>query len=276
MLCSRLRAATACLRSCRCSARCIRCRRWCWRTSFCASGSRWFNARACSSRLSAWRWSGRAASGYPRRVASRTDIFDLGRLQLTSGQARQVGLEIELERLEFGGQRYQSKTRLTPARLDAVRTAGGYSLRLRYATTLDGPCMRCLEPSETDLAIDAREIDQPGGGEEMRSPYVDGDRLHRGGRPSGLRRAGRETEGDAAVATGDDTPACDTAASSDSARKAVSARGTQQAGVDRRELHRHAALLRHADRTRELGDRRGSLLCRRAARPAPVARPGEG
>jgi len=110
-------------------------------------------------------------------VASRTDIFDLGRLQLTSGQARQVGLEIELERLEFGGQRYQSETRLTPARLDVVRTTGGYSLRLRYETTLDGPCMRCLEPSETDLAIDAREIDQPNGGEEMRSPYVDGDEV---------------------------------------------------------------------------------------------------
>ena len=37
--------------------------------------------------------------------------------------------------------------------------------------------MRCLEASETHVAIDAPEIDQPGGGEEMRSPYIDGDEL---------------------------------------------------------------------------------------------------
>ena len=110
-------------------------------------------------------------------MASRTDIFDLGRLQLASGQARRVDLELELERLQFGGQSYECEGRLTPALLDAARTTGGYSLRLRYETTLDGPCMRCLEPSETELAIDAHEIDQPGTGDELRSPYLDGDEV---------------------------------------------------------------------------------------------------
>ena len=110
-------------------------------------------------------------------MASRTDIFDLGRLQLSSGQAREVDLQIELERLQFGGQSYESEGRLTPALLDAARTTGGYSLRLRYETTLDGPCMRCLETAEAHLAIDAREIDQPGSGDEMRSPYLDGDEV---------------------------------------------------------------------------------------------------
>ena len=110
-------------------------------------------------------------------MASRTDVFDLGRLQLSSGEGRQVDLQIEVERLEFGGQSYEAQTRLVPALLDAARTTGGYSLRLRYETTLDGPCMRCLEASETHVAIDTREIDQPGGGEEMRSPYLDGDEL---------------------------------------------------------------------------------------------------
>ena len=110
-------------------------------------------------------------------MASHTDVFDLGRLQLSSGQGRQVDLQIEVERLEFGGQSYEAQTRLVPALLDVARTTGGYSLRLRYETMLDGPCMRCLEASETHVAIDTREIDQPGGGEEMRSPYLDGDQL---------------------------------------------------------------------------------------------------
>ena len=110
-------------------------------------------------------------------MAGKTDIFDLGRLQLASGQGRQVDLHIELEELEFGGQRYSSRTAMTDAVLDAARTRAGYTLRLRFDVRLDGPCMRCLEGSDTPIAIDAREIDQPGGGDDLSSPYVDGDEL---------------------------------------------------------------------------------------------------
>jgi uncharacterized protein len=38
--------------------------------------------------------------------------------------------------------------------------------------------MRCLEPAARVMDIDAREVDQPGGGEDLRSPYVDGDELN--------------------------------------------------------------------------------------------------
>lgn len=110
-------------------------------------------------------------------MAGKTDIFDLGRLQLTSGQGRRVELRVQLEELGFGGQRYSSEATLTDAVVDATRTRGGYSLRLRFDARLAGPCMRCLEDSRTDVAIDAREIDQPGGGDETSSPYVDGDEL---------------------------------------------------------------------------------------------------
>jgi uncharacterized protein len=37
--------------------------------------------------------------------------------------------------------------------------------------------MRCLEDSHTGVAIDAREVDQPGGGEDLSSPYLDGNDL---------------------------------------------------------------------------------------------------
>jgi uncharacterized protein len=59
------------------------------------------------------------------------------------------------------------------ATLDAARTTGGgHSLRLRFDTEIDGPCMRCLGEAGLRVEVDSREIDQPGGGEEMLSPYV--------------------------------------------------------------------------------------------------------
>jgi uncharacterized protein len=63
------------------------------------------------------------------------------------------------------------------ARLDVSHTTTGYSLRLRFQAALEGPCMRCLEPAEHGVAVDAREVDQPGGGEELSSPYLEGDEL---------------------------------------------------------------------------------------------------
>jgi uncharacterized protein len=110
-------------------------------------------------------------------VASRTDVFDLGRLQLSSGAGRRVELRVGLDDFEFGGQRYSVPEPLTAVVLDATRMATGYSLRLRFDADLDGPCMRCLEDAEESVAIDAREVDQPGGGEDLDSPYVDGDQL---------------------------------------------------------------------------------------------------
>ncbi len=46
--------------------------------------------------------------------------------------------------------------------LDVSRTSTGYALRLRYETELAGPCVRCLEDARLELAVDAREVDQPG------------------------------------------------------------------------------------------------------------------
>jgi uncharacterized protein len=92
---------------------------------------------------------------------------------LTSGEGRHVELEIPLDPLELGGERYAVTPAPASARLDVSRTThAGYALRLRFEVALEGPCMRCLEPAAPSFAIDAREIDQPGGGEELESPYV--------------------------------------------------------------------------------------------------------
>ncbi len=58
------------------------------------------------------------------------------------------------------------------------RTVGsGYALRLRFTAALEGPCMRCLEPAAPSFEVDAREVSQPGGGEELSSPYVSDEEL---------------------------------------------------------------------------------------------------
>jgi uncharacterized protein len=110
-------------------------------------------------------------------MAGSTDIFDLGRLSLASGEGRRLGLEVAFEPLELGGQRYDVVDGHAPVVLDISHTTSGWSLRLRFDARLEGPCMRCLEPAKRTMHIDDREIDQPGGGEDLRSPYVDGDEL---------------------------------------------------------------------------------------------------
>lgn len=115
-------------------------------------------------------------------MAARTDSFDLGRLRLSSGEGRRVELGVALGDYDFGGQRYLLAPPVVDATLDVSRmTHGGYALRLRFEAALVGPCMRCLEPAEPTTAVDAREVDQSGGGEELSSPYVDGDVLDVGG-----------------------------------------------------------------------------------------------
>src|SRR3954463_5722189 len=106
-------------------------------------------------------------------MAARTDIFDLGRLRLSAGEGRRLGLGAVLGDFDFGGETYAVKPRVADATLDASRmTGGGYALRLRFEAGLSGPCMRCLEAAAPVVAVDAREVDAPGGGDEMRSPYV--------------------------------------------------------------------------------------------------------
>src|SRR5689334_13740970 len=106
-------------------------------------------------------------------MSLRTDTFDLGGLRLSAGEGRHLELSVAIEPFQLGGQRYQVQPQLTPTRLDVSRTTGdGYALRLRFQATLDGPCMRCLEPARPVFEVEAREVSQPGQGDELNSPYV--------------------------------------------------------------------------------------------------------
>jgi uncharacterized protein len=110
-------------------------------------------------------------------VGAQQQTFDLSRLQLSSGEGRRIDLELPLEPLTYSDERYAVKGGTTQVRLDVSHTTTGWSLRLRFAVELDGPCMRCLEPAGAPVSVDAREIDQPGAGEELDSPYISEDEL---------------------------------------------------------------------------------------------------
>jgi uncharacterized protein len=106
-------------------------------------------------------------------VSERADTFDLERLRMEAGEGRRLDdLEVGLEGLDLGGQHYVPPVTV-PVVLDVARmTGGGYSLRLRFAAALTGPCMRCLADAAPETAVDAREVHDERVDDELRSPYV--------------------------------------------------------------------------------------------------------
>jgi uncharacterized protein len=107
-------------------------------------------------------------------MPQRTDLIDIGRLGLTSGEGRRLDLNVGVEPLEYGGSTYAVAPELMPVRLDISRTtANGWAMRMRFEATLDGPCMRCLENATPTFSVDSYEIHQPGAGDsELLSPYM--------------------------------------------------------------------------------------------------------
>ncbi len=104
----------------------------------------------------------------------RTDSFDLAGLRLGTGEGRRLELEVALDPFELAGERYDVAPASIAVRLDISRTTGdGYALRLRFTARLTGPCMRCLEIAAPSFDVDAREVSQPGAGDELESPYVE-------------------------------------------------------------------------------------------------------
>jgi uncharacterized protein len=107
-------------------------------------------------------------------VSPRADTFDLAGLRLSSGEGRRLRLDVAIDPFMLGGESYQVGTSPVPVQLDVSRTTGdGYALRIRFEATLTGPCMRCLEPAAPVFQVQAREVSQPGGSDELDSPYVD-------------------------------------------------------------------------------------------------------
>jgi uncharacterized protein len=121
-------------------------------------------------------------------MATNTHDFDLAGLRLSTGEGRRLELLTPIEPLRLGSEAYtvqaiadRSSHELPfvtsssgiPVELDVSRmTGGGYALRLRFTASVSGPCMRCLKPASRSVEVEAREVDVPGGGDELDSPYV--------------------------------------------------------------------------------------------------------
>jgi uncharacterized protein len=111
-------------------------------------------------------------------MAAKAHDLDLGGLRLSAGEGRRLELEVPIEPLVLGGERYTAAgpdrgTGAVPVVLDVSRmVGGGYALRLSFAVGVQGPCMRCLERAEPVVEVLSREVDRPGAGEELQSPYV--------------------------------------------------------------------------------------------------------
>jgi uncharacterized protein len=116
-------------------------------------------------------------------MPAQTHEFDLGALRLSSGEGRRLNLDVQIEPLLLGGEPYAAEADARDADaigvvLDVSRMmGGGYALRLRFGASLSGPCMRCLKPARPSLDVDVREVDRPGEGDELESPYVKDEKL---------------------------------------------------------------------------------------------------
>ncbi len=111
-------------------------------------------------------------------MAPRTDTLDLAPLKLLPGEGRRLEREVALADMTFGADTYRADPPFNPVTIDLSRmTGGGWALRLRFSASLIGPCMRCLEPASPTTSVDTREVDAPGGGDELTSPYVTEDEV---------------------------------------------------------------------------------------------------
>jgi uncharacterized protein len=111
-------------------------------------------------------------------MAAQYHTIDLSRLGLASGEGRRLDIEVEPGPFAFAGESYEAARGAVPALLDVSRTAAGHAFRLRFEAPLAGPCMRCLADARIAVRVDAREVSQPGSGdEELSSPYVSGEVL---------------------------------------------------------------------------------------------------
>jgi uncharacterized protein len=106
-------------------------------------------------------------------MATIADDFDLAGLRLHSGEGRKLELTVGLPSVLLGGEHYEPEPARVPVLLEVSKMMGeGWALRLVFEVRLSGPCMRCLKPAAPRIEVDAREVDVPGSGEDLDSPYL--------------------------------------------------------------------------------------------------------
>jgi DUF177 domain-containing protein len=106
-------------------------------------------------------------------------VFNLRTIKLRSGEEYRGEQEIELEPVRLAGQRYLPVPDKIPAELAIIRASTGTVFELSFLGRLHGPCFRCLNETVVEDRVAAREYQatSPGESEELRTPYLEDDRL---------------------------------------------------------------------------------------------------
>lgn len=105
--------------------------------------------------------------------------FNLRNVKLRPGEEQVDEVELDLEPLTLGGQRYLPVPEKVAAELRITKAMTGTVFQLAFRTRLHGPCFRCLEDAVLDVPVSAREYQavNPGDDDELRTAYLDNDQL---------------------------------------------------------------------------------------------------
>jgi uncharacterized protein len=105
--------------------------------------------------------------------------FNLRNVKLRSGEQLRETVDVTLEPLVLGGTEYVPEPETVPAELTITKASSGSLYQLSFAARLHGPCFRCLRDTVVEESVNAREYQatNPGGDEELESPYVTDDTL---------------------------------------------------------------------------------------------------
>ena len=105
--------------------------------------------------------------------------FNLRNVRLRPGEQSRDVVDVVLEPLALGGQRYVPIPESPEAVLTLTQTSSGLVLELELEVRVLGPCMRCLADAGLDVHVESREYQatSPGESDELTTPYVDEGKL---------------------------------------------------------------------------------------------------
>jgi DUF177 domain-containing protein len=117
---------------------------------------------------------------FPLARLTRVTSYSLRRLRLRPGEEHREVVETPVEPLRLGGLTYVAVPATVPADLVVQRATSGDVFGLRFAVSVEGPCMRCLADAVAHVRVDAREYQdsRPDAPVELVTDYVaDGELL---------------------------------------------------------------------------------------------------
>ena len=106
-------------------------------------------------------------------------LFNLRQARLRSGEQYRDEVEVELEPLDLGGQRYLPVPEKVDSELTITRATTGTVYELGFRVRLHGPCYRCVGDAVLDLPLALREYQasDPKAPDDLRTPYLVEDNL---------------------------------------------------------------------------------------------------